>query len=130
MHGRLGFTDGADNNMDAQGIDLVKELGYLNDDDVSNLCRTIRRPGGHVANPAFVAGVAPVAPPAVAVPLTRSPTRSVSSATIFCFVPSAPAAASFATAIALHSLAPIQLWGLDHPPACCSLRVVIAFHAI
>ena len=73
MHGRLGFTNGADDNiMDAQGVDSVQELGSLNDDDASDLCRTIRRPGGHIANPAFVAGAPAVVPPAVAVP-TRIP---------------------------------------------------------
>ena len=57
MYGRLGFVNGADDNLvDVQGIDSTRELSYLNDDDVANLCRTIRRPGGHVPNPAFVAG--------------------------------------------------------------------------
>jgi hypothetical protein len=28
----------------------------MTDDDVVNLCKTIRRPGGHLPNPAFVAG--------------------------------------------------------------------------
>ena len=60
MYARIGFAGGAnDNIIDAQGIDSVVELGYLNNDDVSNLCRTIRRPGGHIANPAFVAGANP-----------------------------------------------------------------------
>ena len=55
MYLRIGFTNGADNNIvDVQGIDLVRELGYLNDEDVINLCKTIRRPGGHLPNPAFV----------------------------------------------------------------------------
>ena len=57
MYARIGFTNGADDNIvDAQGIDSVRELGYLNDEDVINLCKTIRRPGGHLPNPAFVAG--------------------------------------------------------------------------
>ena len=57
MYARIGFTNGAnDNIVDVQGIDSVRELGYLNDDDVINLCKTIRRPGGHLPNPAFVAG--------------------------------------------------------------------------
>ena len=55
MYARIGFTNGAnDNIVDVQGIDSVRELGYLNDDDVINLCKTIRRPGGHLPNPAFV----------------------------------------------------------------------------
>ncbi len=57
MYARIGFTNGAnDNIVDVQGIDSTRELGYLNDDDVVNLCKTIRRPGGHLPNPAFVAG--------------------------------------------------------------------------
>ena len=57
MYLRIGFTNGADDNIvDVQGIDSVRELGYLNDEDVTNLCKTIRRPGGHLPNPAFVAG--------------------------------------------------------------------------
>ena len=47
MHGRIDFNDGADDNIiDAQGIDSVRELGCLNNDDTSNLCRMIDRPGG------------------------------------------------------------------------------------
>jgi hypothetical protein len=57
MYGRIGFNNGAnDNIVDVQGIDSVRELGYLNDNDVENLCKTIRRPGGHLPNPAYVAG--------------------------------------------------------------------------
>ena len=57
VHARIGFTNGADDNIvDVQGIDSVRELGYLNDDDVINLCKTIRRPGGHLPNPAYLAG--------------------------------------------------------------------------
>jgi hypothetical protein len=57
MYSRIGFTNRADDNIvDIQGIDSVRELGYLNDEDVINLCKTIRRPGGHLPNPAFVAG--------------------------------------------------------------------------
>ena len=57
MYTRIGFTNGADDNIvDVQGTDSVRELGYLNDDDVINLCKTIRRPGGHLPNPAYLAG--------------------------------------------------------------------------
>ena len=75
MHGRISFNDGADDNIvDAQGVDSVRELGCLNEDDVSNLCRTICCPGGHVANPAFVAGAAAGAAAAAAVPARISHT--------------------------------------------------------
>jgi hypothetical protein len=64
MYGRIGFTNGADDNIvDVQGIDLVRELGYLNDEDVTNLCKTIRRPGGHLPNPAFAGD--PTLPPTI-----------------------------------------------------------------
>jgi hypothetical protein len=57
MYARIGFTNGADDNIvDVQQINSVMELGYLNDEDVANLCKTSRRPGGHLPNPAFVAG--------------------------------------------------------------------------
>ena len=57
MYLRIGFTNGADNNIvNVQGIDSVRELGYLNNEDVINLCKTIRRPGGHLPNPAYVTG--------------------------------------------------------------------------
>jgi hypothetical protein len=57
MYARIGFTNGAnDNIVDVQGIDSVRELEYLLDEDCVNLCKTIRRPGGHLPNPGFVAG--------------------------------------------------------------------------
>ena len=57
MYDRIGFENGAnDNIVDIQGIDSSRELGYLNDNDVTNLCKTIRRPGGHLPNPAYVVG--------------------------------------------------------------------------
>jgi hypothetical protein len=63
MYARIRFTNGADDNIvDVQGIDSVRELGYLNDEDVTNLCKTIRRPGGHLSKPAFVAGQIPAMP--------------------------------------------------------------------
>jgi hypothetical protein len=65
MYARVGFNNGADDNIkympafntvDIQEINSRVELGYLNDEDVANLCKTIRRPGGHLPNPAFIAG--------------------------------------------------------------------------
>jgi hypothetical protein len=58
VHACIGFTNGSDDNIvDAQGIDSVRELGHLNnDEDVINLCKPIHCPGGHLPNPAFVAG--------------------------------------------------------------------------
>ena len=49
MYGCIGFNNGANKNIvDIQAIDSVRELGYLCDNDVTNLCKTIRRPGGHL----------------------------------------------------------------------------------
>ena len=42
---RIGFTNGADDNIvDAQGIDSVRELGYLN--DMRMLLTFVRRSAG------------------------------------------------------------------------------------
>ncbi len=57
MYERIGFDNGgAENIVNVQQINTRTELGYLNNLDVVNLCKTIRRPGGHLPNPAFVAG--------------------------------------------------------------------------
>jgi hypothetical protein len=63
MYARIGFNNSANNNIiDVQGIDSVRELGYLNDNNITNLCKTIRCPGGHLPNPEFVAGAVPLLP--------------------------------------------------------------------
>ena len=65
MYGHIGFNKSCSNNniVDVQeGIDSVRELGYLYDNDVTNLCKTIRCPGGHLPNPAFTAGAVPLLP--------------------------------------------------------------------
>jgi hypothetical protein len=57
MHAHVGFTNGAINDIfDVQSVDSVRELECLNNDNCINLCKTIRRPGGHLPSPAFVAG--------------------------------------------------------------------------
>jgi hypothetical protein len=60
VHAHIGFTNSFDANIvDAQGVDSVRELvGCLNNEDVINLCKMIQHQGGHLPNPAFVAGVA------------------------------------------------------------------------
>jgi hypothetical protein len=46
---RLGFSADAANALtDNQGIDSVETLKYLDDHDVENLCKVIRRPGGQI----------------------------------------------------------------------------------
>ena len=49
---RLGFTPQAAVALlvDEQGLDLLDEIGKLDDNSVSELCKTIRRPGGTVVN--------------------------------------------------------------------------------
>jgi hypothetical protein len=43
--------------VDVQQINTTTELGYLNDNDVVNLCKMMCRPAGHLPNPAaFIAG--------------------------------------------------------------------------
>jgi hypothetical protein len=80
VHACIGFTNGSnDNIIDAQGVDSVRELGCLNNEDAINLCKTIRCPGGHLPNPAFVAGgiMNPMIPcPGVMVPNTPKTTCS------------------------------------------------------
>jgi hypothetical protein len=57
---RIGLDHGAnDNIVDVQGIDTIKELGFLGDEDISNLCKVVRRPGGHVPNPDFIENQVP-----------------------------------------------------------------------
>jgi hypothetical protein len=57
MYACVGFNNGADDNIvDVQQINTRTELGYLNNKDVVNLCKTICRPGGHLPNQAFIAG--------------------------------------------------------------------------
>jgi hypothetical protein len=57
MDACIGFNNGADDNIvDIPKINSRVELGYLNNEDVANLCKTIRSPGGHLPNPVFVAG--------------------------------------------------------------------------
>jgi hypothetical protein len=42
MHAPIGFTNRSnDDIVDAQGVDSVRELGCLDDQDVINHCKTI-----------------------------------------------------------------------------------------
>jgi hypothetical protein len=66
MYSRIGFDNGAEDSIvDVQQINSVAELGYLTDLNVHDLCTTIRKPGGYMPNPAFVAGQVPALPPMV-----------------------------------------------------------------
>lgn len=61
---RLGFTpQAAIALVDEQGLDSLDEIKRLDDNGVSELCKTIRRPGGTIANDAG----AQVANPGIAV---------------------------------------------------------------
>lgn len=49
---RIGFTQAAAQSIVTdQGIDDASEVALLNDEEVTNLCKVVRRPGGAVANP-------------------------------------------------------------------------------
>ena len=49
---RLGFSaKGAGFITDDQGLDTLDELKVLTNDDVENLCKVVRRPGGAIPNP-------------------------------------------------------------------------------
>ena len=48
----LGFPDAVRNAIVAQGYVTYDTFEYMTDDDVTNLCQTIRKPGGLIANPA------------------------------------------------------------------------------
>jgi hypothetical protein len=44
---RMGFSaEAAGNLTDVQGLDSLNEFELLDDDEVANLCKTVRRPGG------------------------------------------------------------------------------------
>jgi hypothetical protein len=65
-YSRIGFDgDAEDSSIDVQQINSVTELGYLTDLNVHDLCTTIRKPGGYLPNPAFIAGEVPALPPMV-----------------------------------------------------------------
>lgn len=49
---RMGFSQAAATAVvDDQGIDSLAELRILKDDEITNLCKIIRRPGGQIVNP-------------------------------------------------------------------------------
>jgi hypothetical protein len=54
---RIGFEVEAANLLtDDQGMNALEELALLTDEEVTNLCRVIRRPGGTIVNPNAAAG--------------------------------------------------------------------------
>ena len=61
---RLGFSQAAAVAItDAQDISSIEELRILTNDEIDNLCKVIRRPGGTVPNPnAAMAGQLPTIP--------------------------------------------------------------------
>lgn len=51
-YSRLGFSAAAAQAItDQQGIDSVDELELLTNEEIENLCKALRRPGGTIANP-------------------------------------------------------------------------------
>ena len=52
MFVRIGFTNvAAQVIVDEQGMDTLDEIQLLTDDEIENLCKVIRRPGGMVPGP-------------------------------------------------------------------------------
>ena len=53
--GRLGFSNEAANyitsDQNGQGMNSLAEFAVLTDDEVENLCKVVRRPGGMMQNP-------------------------------------------------------------------------------
>ena len=66
---RIGFTETAAQALvEEQGIDNLEEVKLLTDDDIENLCKVIRRPGGNLPPLAgALPGAAPVPNPGVPV---------------------------------------------------------------
>ena len=62
--GRMGLEQVACTYLvDGQGMNDLEEFAFLKDDDVENLCKSIRRPGGTLPNPnAAAAGQPPTIP--------------------------------------------------------------------
>lgn len=68
-YGRLGFTPLVSQVItDVQGIDSLYELSILTDAECENLCKTIRRPGGMMVNPAVAAAGGAAAAAAAGIP--------------------------------------------------------------
>lgn len=60
---RIGFTNEAAQIItDVQGIDSLEEVRILTDEETGHLCKSIRRPGGMIANPNAAAGQPPQVP--------------------------------------------------------------------
>jgi hypothetical protein len=52
MFVRIGFTNvAAQVIVDEQGMDTLDEIQLLTDDEIENLCKVIRRPGGWSQDP-------------------------------------------------------------------------------
>jgi ribosomal protein S13 len=68
MFNRIGFTVAAAQVIvDEQGMDTLDEIKLLTDDEIENLCKVIRRPGGTIPGPNL--GDAPVNNPGTPVNL-------------------------------------------------------------
>lgn len=48
----IGFPEAIRNALEAQGMDTIDGLLGMDEDDVDDLCSNIRKPGGHIPNPA------------------------------------------------------------------------------
>jgi hypothetical protein len=57
MYSRMGFNVAmASNITDNQDVNSLEELEILRDDEITNLCKALRRPGGLIPNPNVAEG--------------------------------------------------------------------------
>ena len=79
----LGFSRAAAHKIwNDEGLQTIKEFGYMDDDAVAMLCKVVRNPGGLIANP----GVTPASADAATVqlaahqpPQIRNPSTKIST---------------------------------------------------
>jgi hypothetical protein len=65
----IGFTEATlREQFNAQGLTSIDEVKELTDDDIKEICKIIRKPGGTIPNPAFGPGMAAGIPEVLANP--------------------------------------------------------------
>lgn len=75
---RVGFTNNAATTIvDTQGMDSLDEFRLLKDDEVEDLCKVVRRPGGMIANPDATAAGQPPNIPNPGIPVSLKATNNL-----------------------------------------------------
>jgi hypothetical protein len=85
---RMGLTAAAAQNVtDVQGMDPMEEFSLLTDQEAENFCKTIRRPGGTIPNPALpVGGASPAGmPPTIPNPGIPVNLRAENNLKLMCY---------------------------------------------